>query len=142
MPRPASQDFAALRAEGATRILSLLEPAEATDLGLQDEAALCAANSLAFTHYPIPDYGLPDPDTFDALVERLFAGLEGGENLVLHCRGGIGRSGLVAAALLIRTGVAAEQAMRQVSAARGCDTPETPQQRAFILNWRPVSQVP
>lgn len=54
-------------------------------------------------------------------------------NLVLvHCRQGIGRSGLVAARLLAKKGTSPGAAIEMVSAARGLAVPETAEQREWI----------
>jgi protein-tyrosine phosphatase len=52
--------------------------------------------------------------------------------VILHCRAGIGRSGLVAACLLVMKGVSPEEAVKKVSAARGVSVPETKEQRNWI----------
>ena len=48
--------------------------------------------------------------------------------MVVHCRQGIGRSGLVAACLLVRKGISPGAAVEMVSAARGVSVPETTEQ--------------
>ncbi len=50
----------------------------------------------------------------------------------MHCRQGIGRSGLVAARLLAKKGTSPGAAIEMVSAARGLAVPETAEQREWI----------
>jgi protein-tyrosine phosphatase len=50
--------------------------------------------------------------------EELRRILREGGRIVLHCRGGLGRTGLVAARLLIEFGMAPQEAIRRVRAAR------------------------
>ena len=57
--------------------------------------------------------------------------LKRGENIVVHCRGGRGRSGLLAARLLVEMGVDPEAAILQVRAANPLAI-ETPVQEAHI----------
>ena len=57
--------------------------------------------------------------------------LKTGKNVAVHCRQGIGRSGLVAAASLMMSGIAAREAVDVVTRARGLTVPETPGQ----LQW-------
>jgi protein-tyrosine phosphatase len=52
--------------------------------------------------------------------------------VAIHCRGGIGRSSLMAAAVLVQLGAAPEQAWDTVSVARGMPVPETEEQRAWL----------
>jgi len=65
-------------------------------------------------------------------MESLERDLAAGRNVVLHCRQGIGRTGLVATCLLVASGHSASAAVEQLSAARGIAVPETLQQRQWI----------
>jgi len=55
-----------------------------------------------------------------------------GSNVAVHCRQGIGRSGLIAAGILANSGVQPEQAIKIVSDARGLTIPETTDQRLWV----------
>ncbi|MCP4472000.1 MAG: hypothetical protein GY815_15205 [Gammaproteobacteria bacterium] len=55
----AASTLAAVARGGIRQVVSLLEPAEARVLGLDAEAHLVAAESMAFVSFPIPDMGLP-----------------------------------------------------------------------------------
>lgn len=57
--------------------------------------------------------------------------LEEGKNVAVHCRQGIGRSGLIAAGVLMTSGLSPQQAMDAVSSSRGLAIPETPEQRSW-----------
>jgi protein-tyrosine phosphatase len=50
----------------------------------------------------------------------------------VHCRQGIGRSGLIAAGLLIESGLDSDGAIRRVSQARQVPIPETVRQKRWI----------
>jgi protein-tyrosine phosphatase len=52
--------------------------------------------------------------------------------VAVHCRQGIGRSGMIAAGALMRSGVGADKAVDVVSAARGVAIPETAAQRYWL----------
>jgi protein-tyrosine phosphatase len=62
------------------------------------------------------------------LHDRLVAGA----HVAVHCRGGVGRSSLVAAACLVRLGVPADQVWRVIGEARGARVPETRRQRQWL----------
>jgi protein-tyrosine phosphatase len=62
------------------------------------------------------------------LLRNIAEALEEGQNVAVHCRQGVGRSGLVAAGVLMTSGIAVEKAIEIVSAARGQTVPETPEQ--------------
>ena len=119
--------------DGVDTVVSLLEPAEAVDLDLAKEGSLTRRHDLAFQSIPIGDRQVPlSRREFISQVEQLERELERGRNVVLHCRQGIGRTGLVAACLLILHGVSASDAVILLSEARGIRVPETPEQRSWL----------
>lgn len=132
--RDAADDIAAYRAWGATDLLTLTEAHE-----LPDEAALKAAltaSGLRWHRFPITDYGVPDADSdWSRLAPALHALLDRGGRLVLHCWGGRGRSGMVAARLLVERGASPEAAGVIVRTARP-GAVETPEQEAWVAQGR------
>ena len=122
-----------IAALGFHQVVSLLEPAEADALGLAQEAELVTAHSMKFVSFAIPDMGLPACSAeFTRLVQLLFSEIETGTNTLIHCRGGIGRSGLLAAAVLLQCGQDVQTAFAQVSLMRGRQVPETAQQGDWL----------
>ncbi len=108
---------------GVAVLVSLVEASEAADLGLDLEglARACAAHGSVFRHAPIADMGVPDA-AFEAGWARLgpwlAAELRRGRRIAIHCRAGLGRSGTVAARLLIELGLDPALAIDRVRAAR------------------------
>jgi protein-tyrosine phosphatase len=136
-PRPRGalwlmEEMASLKKRGVTDVVSLLTPAEATELQLQAEEKFCNDLVLKFHRYPIPDRGLPVQPVFDQFITMLLLSLVQGGFIAIHCRAGIGRSAVVAAALLCRFGLSADQAIDLISNARGFDVPDTDEQLDFI----------
>lgn len=138
VPRPRGGDWLedeveAWRDSELNVIVSLLTASEATELGLNDEAQQSQANGLQFLQFPIPDYGVPSSvETTSAFIERLDEALSTGKNVGIHCRQGIGRSGIIASALLVRRGVDHEEAWKRVARARGRSVPDTEEQREWM----------
>lgn len=91
-----------------------------------DFVAWLDANAAASraVHHPIPDLHAPAVDDFAALVESLYARVAAGETIVVNCGAGIGRAGTVAAGLLVRDGVALDDALRILRASRPMAGPE------------------
>lgn len=121
-PFPADAASArAIAAWGASTVVGLTEASEMTMLGRADMAAHLAAAGLTWVPAPIADYAAPD-DIFDrawpVLRRTVMERLSAGEKILIHCRGGRGRSGTVAAALLVASGIAPQEALRIVRAAR------------------------
>jgi protein-tyrosine phosphatase len=132
------QDY---RLNGADHIVSMLTEPEAADLGLEGEAAACQTEGLGFTQHPIADFGLPDPALFDPLIARINQWLVEGQGVAVHCRAGIGRSGMVTTCVLAAQGLSAAESMAVVTKARGISIPDTVEQGKFIATFT-LSNVP
>ena len=129
-------EIAGWRRLGVDTIFSLLTPDEEGDLDLKAEDDTARSHGLRYFRFPIRDRQTPDSESgLSHSFGTLDAELAAGRNVVLHCRQGIGRTGLVAACLLVSKGVDPESAVRRVSAARGAPVPETPEQRRWIDSY-------
>ncbi len=121
------------RRAGIDVIVSLLEADEAAQLDLVDEAKAAGANGIRFISFPIPDRGVPaSAPAAVSLIAAISDALESGQNVAVHCRQGLGRSGLIAAGVLVSAGIDPERAIEVVSSARGQTVPETPDQRLWV----------
>src|SRR5207249_2022710 len=119
-------DLASWKRAGVHTVLSLLTREEEEFLDLAHEEREAKAHGMTFRSYPIPDLQVPDSETGLArILEKLDKELASGNNVVLHCRQGIGRTGLVAACLLVTKGMETKTAISRLSAARGISVPET-----------------
>ena len=117
---------------GLNVIVSLLEDDEAAQLGLALEGGAASACGIQFVSFSIPDRGVPSSVSDSLLlIKKISSQLESGRNVAVHCRQGIGRSGLIAASLLASSGMELESAIQTVSFVRGLTIPETPEQ----LRW-------
>ena len=115
-----------------------LKKKEESDLGLTMEQETIMKAGMGFISHEIADRGLPSEPSFKELVESLYLKLNQGESVAIHCRAGIGRTGVLASCLLIRNGVNPEMAIEQVSAARGVKIPDTREQVRFIHNFSKI----
>lgn len=137
-PRPRGgewlkDDVAKWKRAQVDSVLSLLTPDEERDLDLRNEAGEVRAQGMSFTAFPVPDRQIPASEAKLAeVLEGLNRDLVAGKNVLIHCRQGIGRSGLVAACLLVKKGLSPGAAVESVSAARGITVPETAEQRDWI----------
>ena len=128
-----AEEMAAWRSSGVNTVFSLLTPEEEAELDLTNEASTVAANGMRFLSFPIPDREVPHSQSeLTEALRRLDQELSSGRNVALHCRQGIGRSGLVVACLLLTKGLDAETVVEHVSSARGTPIPETAEQRRWI----------
>jgi protein-tyrosine phosphatase len=121
------------RRAGIDIVVSLLMPEEALDLDLEEEKFSSEANGIEFYSFPIVDRSIPKSGVdIHRFLEEIDSKLSVGKNVVIHCRQGIGRAGLMAATLLTERGLSSEEAIRLVSAARRVPIPETDEQRLWI----------
>lgn len=134
--RDLDTDMDAIRDAGATAMLTLMEEHEivACNLSIDRLRNASTSRSITWHHNPITDFQAP-PDTWEqnwlVLGEELRGRLADGETVVLHCRGGRGRAGMVAARLLVELGIDPEDAIIQVRRARP-EAIETPPQEAYV----------
>jgi|SRR5581483_11800179 len=118
---------------GIKVVMSTLTQEEEDELGLAAEAELCRSHGLEVLSFPIPDRGVPASLMIaKERAQTLERKLAEGKNVLVHCRQGIGRSSLLAAALLGMNGIPVETAFERVSAARGCPVPDTKEQRQWV----------
>jgi protein-tyrosine phosphatase len=141
MPRPRSGEWLAdeisgWKSLGVQTVVSLLEPHEIAELALANEELLCTAADLRFLSFPIPDRGVPTNSAeFAKLVIEIEGRLRIGESVAIHCRAGIGRSGLLGACVLSVLGVRPELAFQMLSRARGVTVPDTECQTAWVREY-------
>lgn len=123
-----------LHSSGVDVLVSLLTDAEVSELDLVEEAACCQSQGINFISFAITDLSVPpfSEQTFQVL-RQLKAYLSEGKHITFHCRAGIGRSGLMAASLLVLTGFTPERAFDLLSQVRGHSVPETAEQRAWAV---------
>lgn len=126
-------EASAWRQAGIDFVLSLLEDDEAAQLGLGNERQAAENQGISFISFPIPDRGIPaSREAAMSAIGRVATQLDAGKNVALHCRQSVGRSGLIATALLVNSGINMGEAMQIVSSARGVSVPETREQRAWL----------
>jgi len=129
------------RRAGIDVIVSLLEEDEAAQLDLADEGKTVEGEGMRFISFPIPDRGVPaSAPAAMSLIAALSDALAAGKTVAVHCRQGLGLSGLLTAAVLTSSGLDPERAIEAVSSARGQTVPETDDQRLWVqhLPLRPL----
>lgn len=114
----------------------LLEDHELPRLRIPGLVAEAEARGLRVLRLPIPDGGVPaDPAALSALVRALADEVRAGRSVVIHCRGGLGRTGLVGGCLLVELGRTPAEAIAALHAARGPQCPENARQCEVISRY-------
>ena len=132
--RDLSADMDAIRDWGAAAVVTLVEDHELIALQVTGMREAVESRHMAWHHLPITDVSVPD--------ERFLGGwqkagaalrhrLNNGFDIVVHCKGGLGRAGMVAATLLVELGLAPVEAIKRVRAVRP-GAIETVAQEAFV----------
>ena len=114
----------------------------------RDALARCAQSRglvVQAQQLPIIDFAVPQPALMRRILDTLHAALQARQPLYLHCQGGIGRTGTVVACLLVEHGYTPAQALALLARkwqvmekrVRAPASPETDEQRNFVLNWVP-----
>ena len=129
-------EIRALKADGLDVIVSLLTKEEDKEINLLDEQEVCAGLGLQFIQFPIDDVSVPASSAATlALVNVLDEFLSKGSSVGIHCRAGVGRSGMIAVCLLMMRGFSPKEALEEVSKARGVIVPQTDEQREWLIEF-------
>lgn len=116
-----TQALEQLRLAGAHGVVTMMTGTELISHGLGNLGAQVEREGMRWFHLPIEDDLAPDA-AFEAAWQQALPQLRellgDGKHLVIHCKGGSGRTGLVAAALLMTLGQPQQEAMTAVKAHR------------------------
>jgi protein-tyrosine phosphatase len=119
----------------ATTVVCLNEMYELDDRYPDYTAWLRANVGTDAVHHPIPDMHAPTVEDLGALVDDIYSRLAVGEVIIVHCAGGIGRSGTVAVAVLLRAGVRIDDALTTVRSNRPMAGPEVGAQQDVLRQY-------
>lgn len=127
----------ALAARRTALLVVLLDEGECDPDEIADLGHAAGTRSIALLSAPIADFSAPDPRLdWPALIERLAGELRQGRRIAFCCLAGYGRSGMMAARLLIATGSRPEAAVTAVRTARP-GAIESDEQVAYLLSCAP-----
>jgi len=128
-------DLAAAQLRGVRHVGSCRTPAEDSELELQDESEVARSLGLEFSRVPIEDFGTPQLSGFGEVLSRIKRTSVPQAKIAIHYRQALGRSPLVAAAMLVRDGMSPTEAWEAIAKARGRAVPETEEQRAWLTRF-------
>ena len=134
--RDLSADLRALEEEHETDVLvSLMEDHEYRGYQISGLLEQDNIGNIEILRFAIEDMGVPqeaESEGFEAFVQDVVQRMERGQNVVVHCRGGLGRTGTLAACVLVALGRhTADEAIAAVREARK-GTVQTREQEDFV----------
>lgn len=119
--RDLNTDLDVIAAWGANRVITLMESLELDALKVPELGKHVIRRNMTWRHLPIQDFSTPSV-TFELLWstegEEIRQLLRDGKDVLIHCKGGLGRAGMIAARLLAELGMDPKQAIRNVRQAR------------------------
>jgi ADP-ribosyl-[dinitrogen reductase] hydrolase len=133
--RDLAVDLDAIRIWGAAAVVTLVEPKELTLLKVERLGEEVVRRHMLWFHLPIVDVSTPDQRferEWETAGEKLRSILRNGSDVLVHCRGGLGRAGTIASRLLIELGMPAKMAIERMRAVRP-GAIETRAQEEYVL---------
>ncbi|MCC1492233.1 dual specificity protein phosphatase family protein [Cognatishimia sp. F0-27] len=98
-------------------VVSLTTAAEFFEAGAAQLGQHIQDKGTRWVHLPIVDYGVPDNDfalAWPEVSSRLRRALFGGGRVLVHCKGGCGRTGMIALRLMIEAGEDPQEALARL----------------------------
>lgn len=110
-----------LKEQGVTVVVTAIEQQEMQAKDVTDLGAVSASLGMQWLHLPIEDDSVPNQafqQGWQKNSKALHATLARGEKIAMHCMGGSGRTGLLAAHLLLERNWSLNEIISQVQALR------------------------
>ena len=130
--------LARFREAGVTVFVDLTEEGE---YGMAPYGPLLA-DGIRTVRIPVRDLSHPSREEMTGILDTVDGLLAAVDVVYVHCHGGIGRTGTVVGCHLVRQGLSGEEALAAIARLRDGipaahrESPETPEQRRFVLEWR------
>jgi ADP-ribosyl-[dinitrogen reductase] hydrolase len=119
--RDLNTDLEHIRRWGAKHIVTLMTDSEIDDLQVSDLPKQVKEFGMNWHHIPVEDGGTPSDISeryWSDISRTVMEALTSGEDVLVHCKGGLGRSGSFVAGLLVENGVEPYKAIGKTREAR------------------------
>ena len=133
--RDLEQDVQTILLWKANAALTLMDTKELERFGVANIGEAMTRHQIQWYHFPIQDMCIPNKrikDTWSEISAGLRSTIICGGNVLIHCRGGLGRSGMIAARILVELGWNPEPAIQKVREVRP-GAIETTDQESFVF---------
>lgn len=132
-----SDDIQTMKDSGITAVVCLLTDDEFTGYGVKDLKKKYKKAGFKVDYFPIKDQGIPTLKDIQKAADWIDSQLAAGGNVLIHCVGGLGRSGVMAAAyLVLKHDMSPVKALSIVRDSRSPRAIENKVQEDFIMGLR------
>jgi protein-tyrosine phosphatase len=128
-------DIEELKSQGINVIIPLLTQDEMERYGVPYLIDRYKKANFEIKHLPINDQRTPNKAEVDEMIKYISQKFSEGKKILLHCVGGLGRSGLMAACYLKHLGLSTENAIYAVREARSSRAIENNYQIEFVSSY-------
>ncbi len=150
-PNEAYRKLHGLLNSGIRHVLNLMEEHERDRFGnpfipyrgVLEQLARGMGYEITCVRLPIRDLDVPSPSEMSDILDEIDDALQKNIPVYIHCLGGKGRTGTVVGCYLARHGIAVGKAalakireLRQHHPEAHITSPETEEQRHFVLQWK------
>jgi protein-tyrosine phosphatase len=137
-PLPGKQDLLTdmqtIQKHDVTAVVTLVTQEELEKLELTHLFETYKRYGILSLHVPIPDFDVPQDADMTRIRDFVRARFDNGEHVLIHCMGGLGRSG-TALACLAKDFLKEEAPIDFVRAVRGSEAIETKAQEEFVEGY-------
>ena len=106
-----------------TTIVSLTPKKEMEDLGASDFVSMMAKERIPWVHFPIKDFSIVDQQQevlWEKISKNISLQINNGNRILVHCRGGCGRTGMIVLRIMIEFGEDPDKALDRLRRVRPC----------------------
>ncbi len=111
----------ALKAAGADAVITMMTMPELMGHGTDTIPDVCKTLGISWFHLPVEDSCAPEApfeQAYAAVKDELSALMNAGKTVVIHCHGGSGRTGMMAAILMLAAGYGSETVRAKIQSIR------------------------
>jgi protein-tyrosine phosphatase len=119
-------------------LISLMEKDELNHFGAKNLFKELDQNKIKWIHFEIKNFGIPtlnQDDELNSHIKTINQRILNGENVYIHCMAGLGRTGMLAALILIKLGLQIKQSIQIIINTRPGSI-ETEAQENFVYEFR------
>ena len=129
-------DIAVIKNAGIKSVVTLLSNPEFSEYGVAGLLDVYRDAGLEVMHCAVKDQGIPTPEQAAEVLAFMKQATDAGKKILVHCVGGLGRTGLIAAAYLKTfASINGDEAMRRVRAVRSPRAIENADQEEFVRKY-------